>query len=123
MDIKKLFSLKGRLRRRDYIIAVLIGLTPMAIGYFLLNNIGIQINGYLIDAIRLVCFLFIIIQSIKRLQDIGLSAWFTLVGLVPFLRIVFLIWLCVQDGTAGENSYGADPKGREAEEEDTELDF
>lgn len=94
----------------------------MAIGYFVLNKIGIHINGYIIVAIRLVCFLFIIIQSIKRLQDIGLSGWFTLVGIVPFLRIVFFIWLCIQDGSAGENQYGEDPKGRE-KEEDTELDF
>lgn len=123
MDIIKLFSIKGRLRRRDYIIAVIIGLAPMAIGYFLLKNLGIEISAYVIDAIRLICFIFIFIQSTKRLHDIGLSAWFALVGVVPFLNLVFLIWLCIQDGYSGTNSYGLDPKGRESEEEAEELDF
>ncbi|MDO7885962.1 DUF805 domain-containing protein [Hymenobacter sp. CA2-7] len=48
--------------------------------------------------------------GVRRLHDVGKSGWFTLIVLVPFVGIM---WLLVLDCTAddlGPNQYGQDPK-------------
>ena len=46
----------------------------------------------------------------RRLHDIDRTAWWILINLIPFGFFVLLIFYC-QEGTKGENQYGADPKG------------
>jgi uncharacterized membrane protein YhaH (DUF805 family) len=42
----------------------------------------------------------------RRLHDINRSAWWILLGFVPVIQIVLLVWYCKQ-GDEGENKYGA----------------
>ena len=44
------------------------------------------------------------VQAIKRAHDRGASGWWIL---VPF----YGLWLLFGDSVAGENEYGANPKG------------
>jgi uncharacterized membrane protein YhaH (DUF805 family) len=46
----------------------------------------------------------------RRLHDTGRSGWWLLIGLIPILGTIVLIWFCVQDSQPGSNSYGANPK-------------
>jgi uncharacterized membrane protein YhaH (DUF805 family) len=50
--------------------------------------------------------------SIRRLHDRGLSAWWTILWLVPYVSIVMLVLLALP-GNAGDNEYGPDPKESE----------
>ena len=49
--------------------------------------------------------------GIRRLHDIGKSGWWLLIGFIPILGFLVLIYFYVQDSQAGENLYGANPKG------------
>ncbi|MDO5580224.1 MAG: DUF805 domain-containing protein [Planctomycetia bacterium] len=46
----------------------------------------------------------------RRLHDIGLSGWFTLLNLLPFLGNIALFIINVLPGTSGTNLYGPDPR-------------
>ena len=48
--------------------------------------------------------------SVRRLQDTGKSGWFILVGLIPLVGALILIYFYAQDSQPGENQYGANPK-------------
>jgi hypothetical protein len=45
----------------------------------------------------------------RRLHDTGRSAWWLLIGLVPLVGFLVLLWWFVQKGTDGSNEYGPDP--------------
>jgi uncharacterized membrane protein YhaH (DUF805 family) len=47
---------------------------------------------------------FIIIQGIKRVHDVGKPGWFVI---IPIYNLI----LFLSGGTAGPNEYGADPAG------------
>ncbi len=49
-----------------------------------------------------------IAMAIRRLHDIGKSGWFILIGLIPVLGWIYLIYLYVQP-TEGPNQYGQAP--------------
>lgn len=46
----------------------------------------------------------------RRLHDIDRSAWWLLIGLIPFVGWIVLIYWYAQPGTAGTNQFGPDPK-------------
>jgi putative uncharacterized protein S3354 len=48
--------------------------------------------------------------SVRRLQDTGKSGWFVLLGSIPLVGALILIYFYVQDSQPGENQYGANPK-------------
>ena len=48
--------------------------------------------------------------SVRRLHDIGKSGWFILVGLIPIIGFFWLLIYFLQEGTAGPNQYGPNPK-------------
>lgn len=45
----------------------------------------------------------------RRLHDIGRSGWWLLIGLIPIIGVLVLIWWYIQPGEAGPNQYGPDP--------------
>lgn len=45
--------------------------------------------------------------SVRRLHDLGRSGWWLLVGLIPFIGHLVLLFWAVQPGQAGENPYGS----------------
>jgi uncharacterized membrane protein YhaH (DUF805 family) len=49
------------------------------------------------------------IYTIRRLNDLNHSGWFCLLGLVPFLNLIFYLYLWFAPGTAGPNDYGLPP--------------
>ena len=57
----------------------------------------------------LVNFIPIIAISARRMHDTNRTGWLQLLGLIPFLGWIFLIYVFVQKGTSGENRFGADP--------------
>ncbi|MBL3677688.1 MAG: DUF805 domain-containing protein [Alphaproteobacteria bacterium] len=73
-----------------------------------------QVFYYIIRSALLVGMFFISILSvifplviqIRRLHDIGLSAWWILVNCIPFVGIILFFVLLLWPGTKGDNKYG-----------------
>ncbi len=99
------FSLKGRLRRKDYIkrffllISILVIINTIGGGSIFLMTLGLLVVG-----------LSLLIQTIKRLHDIELGGIFCALLVIPGVNVLFIIYLFLAGGTIGVNKYGDDPK-------------
>lgn len=47
--------------------------------------------------------------SARRLHDIGRSGWWQLIGLIPIIGWIILLYFFIKEGDAGTNAYGASP--------------
>ena len=87
-----MFSFEGRIRRREYVITILLSAVIILIPF--------------LNMILLIPLLWVLwAQRAKRCHDIGKSGWWQF---VPF----FTLWMLFEDGDVGSNEYGEDPKGR-----------
>lgn len=112
--LKKYAVFGGRARRKEYwffvlfnlIVSVVLSIIDGVIGTFSAES-GI---GLLSGVYSLAVLLPAIGVSIRRLHDTNRSGWWLLIGLVPLVGAIVLIVFMVQDSTAGDNQYGANPK-------------
>lgn len=101
MVLKNYAGFSGRARRKEYwmfylinvIISILLSVIGTAIDFIFLGNIY-----------SLALLVPTIAVGVRRMHDTNHSGWFLL---VPFYNLYLL---CI-NGDAGENKYGADPKG------------
>lgn len=49
--------------------------------------------------------------TVRRLHDIGKSGWWVLLGFIPLVGVLVLLFFLVKDSEAGSNAYGPNPKG------------
>lgn len=112
--INNITTLKGRLRRKDYIITAFV----LTFLFFLIISIGAaNKNDFTYSASIILTFPLAFIgfsATTKRLQDIGMSQWWILFIFLPYINFIFGLFLFFKDGTIGPNKYGEDPKGRTA---------
>jgi len=100
----------GRSRRSEYwyfllfnlLVAVLLGFADGV----LRKIVGFGMLGMLYSLVVLVPGIAV---SIRRLHDTDRSGWWLLLALVPLVGLV-LIWFMAQEGNAGTNRYGQNPK-------------
>lgn len=59
--------------------------------------------------VSLALFLPTLAVAIRRLHDIDRSGWWYLIGFVPLIGVLVLIYWYVQPGTGGDNDYGPPP--------------
>ncbi|HTI70617.1 MAG TPA: DUF805 domain-containing protein [Candidatus Limnocylindria bacterium] len=105
--LKKYALFEGRARRKEYwMFTVLHGGI-----YITLATLGWFIHFPALALIYvLATFVPAIAVAIRRLHDTGRSGWFFLLALLPFVGGLILLYFFVQDGTQGDNAYGANPK-------------
>ena len=98
------FKLEGRATRSEYWWFVLGGIIfQMVCTIVATKTIGI---------LALLPFLLIpaaITLVVRRLHDVGKSGWWFFIGLIPFVGMIYLIYLFVQEGDSGESMYGSVP--------------
>ncbi|MDR2598043.1 MAG: DUF805 domain-containing protein [Treponema sp.] len=99
--LQKCLVINGRARRREFWI------------FFLASLVA----GLLVGWIPVIGFLFslaICVPSftvgVRRLHDTDRSGWMALLAFIPIAGLIILIYFWVQEGTAGENKYGPNPK-------------
>ena len=51
--------------------------------------------------------------AFRRFHDIDRSAWWLLIGLIPILGTIVVIYWAAQPGTKGPNRFGSDPIAEE----------
>ena len=110
MDIGNLFSLSGRIGRKDYIFLWLgilgMGLIVSALSGFESPPQFVAIAESIIAAV------IMIPAGFKRLHDTGKSGWWLLIGLVPFFGwIVMFVLTWIIGGDEGVNTYGVPNSG------------
>lgn len=114
---EQVFTTNGRLNRLRYLkYQVLFTLFSAVIG-FVLGFVGGFLSGNpesLLVTVptgiwSLVASVGGIMLGIRRLHDLDKSGWFLLLGLVPLVNVIFMLYLWLAPGTVGANRYGADP--------------
>lgn len=98
----KIFTIKGRLNRKAYLIQSFKVIALFIIGA-ILSSVIIGIPILIAAAVGG------IMVNIRRLHDLNKSAWWLLVSLIPYIDIAFSLYLLFAPGTKGYNKYGPDP--------------
>lgn len=115
--LKKYASLSGRASRSEYWwYALFIGLVSIVLAaadVFIvgIDTVGTYGAGPLTGLFALAIFLPSIGVSFRRLHDLDRSAWWVLIGLLPIIGSLVLLFWYVQRGTVGDNRFGSDPIG------------
>ena len=103
---KKYFNCKGRATRAEYWWFVLYLYISMI--FFVLLGYLTECDGLAFGLIGVQIFVSVapyFMLRIRRLHDIGLSAWWLLLALIPYLgALIFFIFSVMKSG--GDNKYG-----------------
>jgi len=102
------FDFNGRARRSEFwyytlcyfIIAIALSILDGMLGF----------ANMLASLLALALLLPSLGVGVRRLHDIDRSGWWILIGLIPLVGWIVLIYWYAQPGTAGSNQFGADPK-------------
>lgn len=107
--LKQYAVFSGRARRTEYWMFVLCNIIVM----LLLGMVDKLIGGdnELISSIySLAVLLPSLAVAARRLHDTDRSAWWLLLGLIPVIGTLVLIYFMVCNGQQGPNRFGDDPK-------------
>ncbi|MEO1538307.1 MAG: DUF805 domain-containing protein [Pseudomonadota bacterium] len=75
------------------------------IGAVIIDNVLFGGPAFLYTAAALVLLLPNLAVSIRRLHDIGKTGWWVLIGLVPLVGLIVLIYFYVQPSKLTDNAY------------------
>lgn len=112
--LRRLTDSNGRARRREYwlfflgnmILAIVLGVVIGVLSMVLGATLGSLLGRLLSLAIGLAG----LAVGVRRLHDTGRSGWWILVGFVPLVGWLALLYFYVQDSQPGTNEYGPNPK-------------
>ncbi len=113
--LNKYATFSGRARRREYwwwylfitIVGIVASIIDRAAG---LTYSDVTAGGGWIATIAgIVFFIPTLAVSIRRLHDTSKSGWWILIGLIPLIGWLILLWFYVTDSDA-DNQYGPYPK-------------
>ena len=99
---KNFTNFNGRARRKEFWFFQMIA----AIAFSCIALVSFLFAG----VFSLIILLPSLAVSVRRLHDTGRSGWLALVGLIPFVGILVLIYWWAQDSEIQANTYGAVPK-------------
>jgi uncharacterized membrane protein YhaH (DUF805 family) len=114
MPLTRYADFSGRSRRMEYWMFA-IGVIGASVAAGIVDRI-IGMSGLLFGVygpFQLILALGTLVPSIacvvRRLHDQDKSGWLALLGLIPLVNLVLLVFMFLE-GTRGSNQYGADPK-------------
>ncbi len=112
--LKQYADFKGRSRRKEYWMFLLVNMLFAFILIVLDNLLGLASEslgyGPLYGIYLLATLLPGLALSVRRLHDTGKSGWMFLIVLIPLIGGIWLIVLMAKEGDAEENKYGTNPK-------------
>ncbi len=128
MPYRRYFEFSGRSRRKEYWMFALFNFLVYLAFMVLMFALGgsMQYNGEaamgpLVSVVMIAMFIWAIATIIpslavtfRRLHDTDHSAWWILIGLVPIIGALVLLYFYLIEGTHGANRFGPDPKEGEA---------
>ena len=102
LAFKKYAVFEGRATRKEYWYFQLFNSLISVLIVFLLNPLLSEAS----HVYSLVGFIPTIAVAIRRLHDTGRSAWLMLIGLIPIVGWLVLIYFFVQPSDEGVNAHG-----------------
>lgn len=106
--IDNYFKFEGRARRKE-----IWGFMVFAAVFYMILLFIVSL-GWFSDKALLFYLLFLLIPQLavnmRRLHDLGLSGWWLLVGIIPFIGFLGAIALLFVEGEKITNKYGTPPK-------------
>lgn len=119
LALKKYAEFDGRSTRSEYwyfnlfylIGALVVGIINGIIFGIIKAIIGYDFTGITGSLYSLAFLIPSIAVTTRRLHDVGKSGWMQLLVFLPIIGWIWLFILMVTDSQAGENEYGANPKG------------
>lgn len=108
--LQKYVEFEGRARRTEFWTFVLVNFCISIILSVLDATIGMGF-GFIGTLFSLAILLPSIAVAVRRLHDIGKEGWWILIGLIPIIGWIILLYFYIQDSEAGANAYGPNPKG------------
>ncbi len=109
---ERFLSVEGRIRRRVYLGRLLVLGIPAYFISYSMEGVEDPVLVVLMLVLVIVFSIFQIFQFIKRLHDINMKGAWWLIQLIPFVNLLFGLYVLFTDGTSGPNNFGPDPKGR-----------
>lgn len=106
-SLDKFADFSGRASRPEYWYFMI----PVFIILFVTNLVDALLLG--MPVLSLLATLAILVPTLsvgaRRLHDTNRSGWWLLVGLIPVVGAIALIYFLCQPGTAGQNQFGSEP--------------
>jgi uncharacterized membrane protein YhaH (DUF805 family) len=106
---KHYFDFEGRTRRSVFWYFFLANII-IAIVLNVVDTMMLHLGGILGMLYALATLLPGLGIGVRRLHDTNHSGWWLLIALIPLVGAIVLIVFYVQEGTKGQNQFGADPK-------------
>ncbi|WP_204477422.1 DUF805 domain-containing protein [Aeromonas veronii] len=107
--LKQYAVFSGRARRTEYWMFVLCNVIVMLLVGMVDKLIGGD-NELISSIYSLAVLLPSLAVAARRLHDTDRSAWWLLLGLIPIIGTLVLIYFMVCNGQQGPNRFGDDPK-------------
>ena len=112
--LKKYTVFSGRARRSEYWFFTLFNFIFMLVAMGLDNLLNFTFMelpyGFLYFGYALLMIIPGISVFVRRMHDINKSGWWYFIALIPIIGGIWLLVLCLTEGTHGDNEYGPDPK-------------
>ena len=102
--MQKYANFSGRAIRSEYwwwVVFVIIASVVLAIVDYVL---GVQLLGAIFSLATLIPGIAV---GVRRLHDLDKSGWWLLIGFIPLIGFIILIYWFAQSGTPGPNRFGA----------------
>ncbi len=106
----KYASFSGRARRQEYWMFILVYIIAYVLLAVIDAVVGTMVLALIFSLALLVPSLAV---AVRRLHDTNRSGWWLLLGLIPLVGLVLIVFLALE-GTKGDNQYGPDPKAEAA---------
>lgn len=112
--LKKYAVFRGRARRKEFWMFIFFNL----IATFALSFLDIMMGtfnwstggGPLSGLYGLGVLIPSVAVTVRRLHDTGRSGWWFLIGFIPLLGGLILLYFAISDSQPGTNQYGPNPK-------------
>ncbi|ATQ78385.1 cell division protein FtsK [Massilia violaceinigra] len=108
----RLLALHGRIGRVRYLVYVSL-LTSLLIAAAVLMVAALMPFDAPVSSLALLMLIpllsMLFVMTRRRLNDLGCSGWWSLLGLIPFVNLVVGLWPLLEAGNPGENAYGLPP--------------
>lgn len=112
--LKKYATFSGRAQRSEYwyfiLFYVLITLALSAVDWLTGSFSTASGYGLFTGLFGLAMFIPSIAVGVRRLHDTDRTGWWLLIAVIPLIGSIVLLVFFVQDGTANDNRFGANPK-------------
>ncbi len=110
----KLFSVHGRIGRVRYIVYLVVSFMLVMLATIgLMIPFGMAFNSGAFSFLPVLCslafFAVTFVLAIRRLNDISMSGWLSILMLVPVVNFIISLWLLFAPGAAGSNQSGPAP--------------